>query len=138
MPDITLTDLLAMPEPEQDVTLRRLCTEVLEPGPWKHCWHYNVSADWWTCVRCGLNGVMRDQNGCSVPPEASGSWADLADRLRERTGRSPRWIGALGKAVLDFNNTDRPGFSVWLWLSVEATARERVICLLIALGKLLP
>ncbi len=134
----TLQSLLALPAAEQDKKIRQLCTGALEPGPWRH--EERVYSLDGSCVRCGLSGVFQNAVSCPIPPEATGSFSDLAELMRLPAMEQEVESSAVTKAAIIIANMSSDltvDEDDWLcWWAFESTARERVICLLMALGKL--
>ncbi len=120
--------------------LRCEVTRALEPGPWEHrclCWIWSRALAWKgndPCVKCEQAGVTR--MGCPVPDAAEGSWADLAERLRNVALASTNAETIIGMAAM-FQRVTK---DIWVdqedpavWLACAAEPRERVIVCLLAL-----
>lgn len=146
-------DFQLLSKDKQDEKLRQLCTEALNPGPWYH----SLQMVWSDppvnkCPRCKsteLGEIEEDgyaihyaykkyrskERTCLVPPEASGSWADLSDLLWRKSLdlMVVSVIFLLTESTRKYDDSDYVfafrTFNDW-------SGRERVICLLISLGKM--
>lgn len=120
-----------------ETTLRRAAGKVLNPGPWKHEYHYDE-----LCAKCRercwdrVQGITLPKlnEPCPVPDPAKGSLADIAEALLRKVMETPSGDIALHNTIVRFPAYVRP-MHVWWWFSLKATPAERIICCLIALGK---
>jgi hypothetical protein len=135
----TLQEVLPL-TPEADKLLRQAATRVLDPGPWEHDL---PTAKEWECPRCGEELGEHPSAGytgrikatsCPVPPTAEGSWADIAEKLLACLDQDIDGYSKLRQVLSQRYEVGTAELQFELW--VQLSARERVICLLMALKEI--
>lgn len=118
-----------------ELKLRQAAGEVLNPGPWKHREGVTdiaaLERDEWICCKC-LQPRPQWSKDCPIPDPVVGPLEVIAEKLKEKVS-----VPDLLRAIMQYRVLPREEDTAYYfgWALCVATPAERIICCLLALGK---
>lgn len=129
----TIQDLLQLEWKDLEPKIRQEINEVLNPGPWEHDW---ATLDD-TCFGCGMHRKsIANKTPCLVPPPITDPPEVVAEKLLLYIRGNHIKPDQMETAYRKMWSVYERSIGWQFWWIFYSTPAQRVLCCLLALGKL--